>query len=74
MRRLSYHKRVDFKYVVSLPLPHDRGEVKDWLDKNGIPYMCITYYPGTSVEYKMTQERHAVWFTLAYGGNADFPD
>jgi hypothetical protein len=61
--------REDFKYEVSLPCPHSGEEVRKWLSKNRIPFIYSTFNvgkPSPTVEYIMTEESHASWFTLVW--------
>ena len=58
--------REDFKYEVSLPCPHNGEEVRFWLNRNRIPFIYSTFNAGTSIEYIMTEENHAVWLSLRY--------
>lgn len=55
-----------FKYEVSVPCPLDGTEIMRWLNKNNIRYVYTTYNAGTSIEYFMTKEEHAIWFKLRW--------
>ena len=67
MRRpLKVLRREDFKYEVSLPCPHNGEEVRNWFNKNRIPFIYSTFNTGKSIEYIMTEESHAAWFKLRY--------
>ena len=66
---MKIHKIIwqeNFKYEVSLPCPHNGEEIRNWLNKNRIPFIYTTYNAGTSIEYIMTEEKHATMFMLRW--------
>lgn len=62
----AYLLREDFKHLVSLPCPHDHKGVFQWFYDNRIPFIYTTYNAGKTIEYIMTEESHAAFFSLRW--------